>query len=82
MFRPQIPMPIYDVSLSHARGQKFSPLAQKAVLHSVNVAYRSGWNSKTRVEQNPAIVREATPQLRYMNGGRDECRSGATIELR
>ena len=61
-------MPIYDVSLSHARGQKFSPLAQKAVLHSVN---DDPIRMEFEVEQNPAIVREATPQLRYMNGGRD-----------
>jgi hypothetical protein len=82
MFRPQIAMPIHDVSLSHALGQKFSPLAQKVVLRSVNVVYRSGWNPKARVEQNAAIVREAAPQLCHVNGGRNERRSGATVELR
>ena len=61
MFGAQVAMPVDDAPRSHALGEKFAALGQKAALHRVDVAHASGGQLKARVKQHAAIVGEAAP---------------------
>jgi len=81
MLRTQVAMPINDPAAPHALRQQRSALSQEPALHSVDVAHQSRWDLKAAVKKNTAVVRQAPPELRSMDGGGNEYRLGAAIEL-
>jgi len=81
VFRTQISMSVDNVPALHPFGQKIAPLAEKPTLHGIDGTHQSSRELKTRIEQNAAVVGEAPPKLRDIDGGRNQHCAGATIEL-
>ena len=81
MLRAQIPVSVDDVPLAHARRQKPCPLVQKSALNRIDEPDTTGWKTKAGIAQDPAVERQAVPQISDMRIRRYEGGAGPAIKL-